>query len=257
MSFSNIDTSQSYLFISTSEEVAHIFIFNRFKTLLFYQQQRLEDMEKLLVPRQVYYRTYISCADSHNPLVLVPSPIFLESDQDQYLSFITHEKTPLKITHSTTPQIQCVYSPSKTEVFLKDLFPRAEVFPEPCYLIKNIKYYQSLHSKAVLLHKQHGYIYVMAYDGDQVLFFNGFDTRGIEDISYYTLLAYNQCQYDTMEVPLLVSGYVSNQEADLELLKLYLGKIEFCPISLHLQELLSEEELRPHAVLLNTLLCAS
>lgn len=249
----NINPSQSILCISAHENEAHVFIFSRFHTLLFYKRIDVAAFAQLGMQNQAFYKTRISLSEVVKT-TLVPSAIFLETELTSYFSMVAPTIEKKDVAHQLVANREFLFSTSKTNRFFQALFPHAEIFPEVFYFIKNMPYYLPFHKKAVVLHRKSHVIYLLAYDESQLTFMNSFEIQGEEDVAYYTLLVYNQLSLNQQEVPLLISGQ-SETGTDLEILNLYVLNIEELKIPLNTQNLVDPLLLKSHAPLFITLLC--
>jgi hypothetical protein len=87
------------------------------------------------------------------------------------------------------------------------------------------RHYGKSYPKFIALDIKGNLLQVIGYGNGSLLFANSFTVQGAEDIAYYTLHAYEHLQYEAHQVPLIVSGNITEGDAIFKLLHKYIKDI--------------------------------
>ena len=232
-----------------------VFVFNRYKKLLFYDSKAVSDLATIAFIKHPFSNVFVSIAQPNFSETIVPKALFVESQAAQYLLSAENVAEKQSIEYKPVFDYVFVYPTIDQLGFLSQISSQATILPERYYFLKAMSYFKSTFEHAIVLNKRMHSIDVLFYEKDKIILFNSFSVEHENDIAYYVLLIYNQHLLDQKKVPLMLCGDLVSLKPALEILKMYIQKIENVPFSVETDLQNMDIPYIQHFPLISSVLC--
>jgi hypothetical protein len=158
----------------------------------------------------------------------LPRRMFLEGMAEQYLQTLTDQPLGEICIEEVSPaQLICVSSIHQPFfTFLKTRFPHAKHRLQSAQLLRHWRN-ELQHKPRVYLHLHPNHLQLAAFESTNLLFFNSFKYDTPADVLYYTLLVYQQLQWDPATIHLSISGEILQNSEIYKQLTQFIGLIRF------------------------------
>lgn len=162
---------------------------------------------------------------------IVPARLFNKAHAPQYLSHTTALAEGIDVLDNRIDAFgaQLVYPlPSSLNVSLRKAFPGCRVFHLGSALIEGQRRMgYAAHQPALFGHLQGGYFCVTVIEGGSLQYFSINPVQHAKDITYFLMLAYEQCQLSPEKHGVYLSGALAEDSDAFRSIKRYVLHVQF------------------------------
>lgn len=178
----------------------------------------------------LFRRVRIALPDSVS--AVVPARLFNEPERATYLEELVSDGPFSYVQHDELGEmgVNVVY-PVETELVatLKKQFPTGKFFSPSTPLLLGFRKTIDIDEKGktIFAYLAQEKIYLLAFDRQNLLFFNAYPFHATSDVMYFTLLVYEQLNLSPAETPLVLSGNIVADSDIYKTLYRYVANIRF------------------------------
>jgi hypothetical protein len=165
---------------------------------------------------------------------LVPSPLFDPQELNNYtnLNFVVSENEVVKADKLPNVDAYKIYGIPKViiDTFLRQ-YPDHRLFCHASILIESLLVLNK-NSPAIMrcyVNVRNSYLDIVILEGRQLLFYNSFEYKSIEDFIYYLIFVLEQLKLNPEEIELGLAGYIEKNSKLFEIVYKYIRNISFLP----------------------------
>jgi hypothetical protein len=168
---------------------------------------------------------------SNTRFTLIPEALFSASEKDNYYNFILEKESGDnvsfdKLDHLGLYSVYCI--PVHTRREISAVFSKVSTCHISSILIENIwMNVKNMTGRKVFLNLRDGQFDLLVFNGNQLVYCNGFHFRTPEDVAYYVIFVYEQLNLNPEETGLCLLGNVEKLSPVYDLLFRYIRLIEF------------------------------
>lgn len=158
----------------------------------------------------------------------IPRRMFLEEMAEQYLRTLTDQPLGEICIEEVAPsQLICLSAVQKSLfTLLKKQFPQAKHQLQTAQLLRHWRT-ELQHKSRIYLHLHPKQLQIAAFESTNLLFINSFPYETPADVLYFSLLIYQQLQWEPTVIPLSISGEIVQNSEIYKQLQKYIGSIRF------------------------------
>ncbi|MEZ4960406.1 MAG: DUF3822 family protein [Saprospiraceae bacterium] len=163
---------------------------------------------------------------------IVPARLFNEAERATYLEELISDGPHSYVQHDELGNmgINIVY-PVATELVatLKKQFPTGKFFSPSTPLLLGFKKTIDIDERGttVFAYLAEDKVYILAFEKQNLLFFNAYPFQATSDVMYFVLLVYDQLNLSPAEIPLVLSGNIVADSDIYRTLYRYVADIRF------------------------------
>jgi Protein of unknown function (DUF3822) len=163
---------------------------------------------------------------------IVPKRLFEEGTPQEYFKLLHSEPTENAFGESVTGTDLCLVCDTPTNISsLVDyyLMPDTGQKSQAAVLLRHTLAQAPTDGAEVFVNVRREYVQVLVYERRNLLFFNTFNFKKPNDLLYFTLLGYEQCQLNPDKTQLTVTGELLTDSDIFRLYQRFVRHIRFLP----------------------------
>ncbi len=163
---------------------------------------------------------------------LIPVPLFTENEKETYseFNFKLDENSHINYEKLSNLDAVILYEiPDQIMETFKTLFPSHRLISQPGVLIESLLILNKNlpAQKKFFVNVRNSALDILIIDKRQLLYFNSFEYKSIEDFIYFVIFVLDQLQINPEEVDLVLSGSIDKNSELFEILYKYVRNIRF------------------------------
>ncbi|MEN9611843.1 MAG: hypothetical protein RLZZ628_2657 [Bacteroidota bacterium] len=178
------------------------------------------------------YRS-VKVAMSASPATLIPTELYQEKDKAKYFQNIAPTNMYERFDADELAQLNLinVYPVDDTVVnIIQVYFPSIRIYHAYSALIEGYRRLTGVQSgHRVFINVRDSRVQLFVFHDDKLIFNNGFTFRTHKDLIYFVMLIFNQFELDPDEIPLMMTGAITEDSDICKYLYRYIRYIGFIP----------------------------
>ncbi|MEL6391239.1 MAG: DUF3822 family protein [Bacteroidota bacterium] len=148
---------------------------------------------------------------------LVPERLYNPEAKSTYLKHLTELPSDFECLADQLPQLdtRLVYGMpvNKRDAIVRRFSPRAEHHISTSLITEWAKTPGAQNDRVVFAHFRDSRVLIACFEQGQIKFFNTFGYQDAKDALYFVILAYRQCVWSPIKIPLYLSGELTEDSA--------------------------------------------
>ncbi|MFH1004611.1 MAG: DUF3822 family protein [Bacteroidota bacterium] len=168
---------------------------------------------------------------AHPSFTLIPSPLFEEGKESDYLKFNLLSEVGEKISYDILRNANArnIYVlPNSIRIIFRQYFPQLKIFHHTSVLIEGLlMQYKGSTSKKIFANFHQSYFEIVLLNGSELMFCNTFPYQNPEDVAYYLFFIFEQMKLNSDSTELVLSGHIDKISGIHSLLYNYIRNVRF------------------------------
>lgn len=171
------------------------------------------------------------CIYTTQKITWIPGDYFKKENAKEYLSFVSNIEQNEQIEYApiTCAGIYTIFSiPKDLKELIKQQMPEAKILHQSNIMsgLANIKL-ENEENEIVWINANYAFFDVLVIKNGEPILYNTFKYENEKEFAYFVMLIYQKLELNTQEIPLLLSGRITENEETYNILKELVSNIKF------------------------------